>query len=101
MNEISRRIVGSVIKEAVLTHGYLQLFFKDGSVLNIFNRYSLVGVDLRSLSGRRVENISEKRDHVTFSIERNAHLDIGLGDTDYTGPECMQYVARENVTIVW
>ncbi|WP_340523102.1 hypothetical protein [Cupriavidus necator] len=97
-------LIGRAIKGADLTPQAGGLLFDGEITLNIYNRYSLVGVkgaDVQELIGTKVLDVEEANDHVTLILSCSAKIEIDLADDAYSCPEAMQLRVPGEPIVVW
>ena len=95
MANIFDPLVGSKISSVEMVHDYLQLYFENGEILNIYNKYTLSNCDelkLLMLVGCKISNIVVNDIEVTISFTTGELINVSLLDADYSGPEAMQYI---------
>jgi hypothetical protein len=101
MNYFLRQLIGLEIAKMADIHDYSQVFFTDGSTLNIFNSYVLEGVDMKEVQGRIINNATEGADEVKLSLTPSGSILVDIRDIAYIGPEAMEYVSKDNQITVW
>lgn len=92
------------VSRAEHVHDYVQLQFDDGTILNIFNRYSLTPAerdDIARLVGTTVSaaELIERSERLRFSD--GTLLRIGMMDSDYNGPEAIEVIDHDGRRVVW
>jgi hypothetical protein len=102
-DSVLRALIDHTISAAEQVHDYIQLHFDNGAILNIFNQYSLSGVDdldIRLIVGKRVTEIRED----TLNLEMRfgaVQLHVNLSEAAFSGPEAIEYISAEGDRIVW
>jgi len=95
-------LIGRRIVEVAFIHEYIQLWLDDQSVLNVYNRWKIVG---RSHIGNLVScvivSIEEAAATLKISVSPEAALIVGLADSDLSGPEALQYTPKVGPMVVW
>jgi hypothetical protein len=97
-------IEGRVVKRACKFHDYIQLYFDDGSILNIFNRVvepASSDNHLESLANTTLLKVSLKEGVISFAFSNGKQLGIGISDTDYQSPEALEFINAQGRRIVW
>jgi hypothetical protein len=84
-----------------ITFDYLQLLFTDGTILNIFNTYSIVDAVDPDLAGYEIAAVKHDMEIITLFLLPAGTIKIGLHDSDYRGPEAMQYIREGGPCVVW
>ena len=92
---------GLVVRKIESIHDYIKIVFCNGSVLCIFNRYTLDIQPMDSLNGKRINNAREYDNEIIIEFEGAGPLTVGMEDSDFNGPEAM-VLTREGVPpVVW
>lgn len=78
MDDPLERLVGLVVDQVVLIHDYIQLVFSDGSILNIYNKYTCEGDRIRPLVGKMLESFRYHQETIIFSFEGYGGLTVGM-----------------------
>ena len=97
-------IIGMTLRAAAKVHDYVQLYFTDGAVLNIYNPFSLEAsnpVDLADLAGSSVRMVSETPEKAVIEFDNGVQILIDLRDEAYIGPEAMQLNVPGKPGVVW
>src|SRR5215471_15241423 len=98
---VLQKLVGLTLKKTEQVIDYAQLYFSDGSILNIYNRYDLVNCTLSSIQGDQLIYAIESDDKIELEFDRGGLLLVGMTDGDYNGPEAMDlHLANGNI-VVW
>ncbi|MBC9882059.1 hypothetical protein G8O24_32525 [Bradyrhizobium sp. INPA01-394B] len=96
--------IGRRVKSASVVHDYVQICFTDGGVLNVFNRVIKPQLDEISLK-QFVQKVvtAELKDCRAFTLEFDGgHVfQIGMNDSDYRGPEALQFTDADGHIVVW
>jgi hypothetical protein len=104
MQNVLGLLVGRKIQEAEKIHDYLQLWFDNGVLLNIFNVITVIGCmadDFSQFVGCEVSSINESDVAVEIVFLDGKLLRVGMSDGDYHGPEAMEYVGVGGEIVVW
>jgi hypothetical protein len=104
MSRIFDHLVGQKIQNAVVVYDYIQIFFGNGAVLNVFNTFVLAGFEYDAVSqliGCEVSAVNESETEVKFAFLDNKSLSINLRDSAYKGPEAMEFFREDGECIVW
>ena len=94
-------LISLVLQEVRLIEDYLQLFFTDGTILNVYNVYEYDGQSVTSLEAQEVITASENDQEAVLSFSNGSRLVIGLKDDDYIGPEAMELIRKGEDPVVW
>jgi hypothetical protein len=97
-------LVGHRVCKAQLVHDYLQLFFEDGTALNVFNRFDLVDAPtpgLMQLEGAEASCIMANEPAIEIQFATGARLCIDLEDGSWTGTEALECEATKGAILVW
>jgi hypothetical protein len=97
-------IIGRVVDRACKVHDYVQIYFDNGSILNVFNKIG--GGDLSdefflSLSRARVTEFELKEGAVSIAFSNGKRLKVGMTDDDYQSPEALELICSDGRLIVW
>lgn len=92
-------LVGCTVSKVERVHDYLQLWFSDGSTLNIYNKYRCV-VDVSDIEKKTLESVDETPERVLLNFA-GSPLEIGLRNDDYSGPEALDLRRPGNALVVW
>ena len=82
-------------------HDYVQIYFDDGSVLNIFNDFSIGCSKFGDLIGCEVVEIVINESDIYFSLSKGITIRVGMVDADFYGPEAMEYIPTTGPSVVW
>lgn len=89
------------ITRVEVIHDYLQLYFADGSVLNIFNHFDLLGAWPHRSEGTSIVGTAQSAAEFALVLSNGATLRIGLDEEDFVGPEAMEYVDQGGTRVTW
>jgi hypothetical protein len=95
-------ILSLPIVSVIEIHDYLQIFFSNGAILNLFNKYSYKANDSRicSLVGSFVTQLTQNQQNICISFSNGSELIIGLSYDDYNGPEALELIRKGEKPIV-
>jgi len=96
-----QELVNKHIKRAQKVHDYFQLYFVDGTILNIFNSYSIIDGSDMDLSGYEIVAVNSDVNTVNLVLSPQGTIQVGMKDSDYRGPEAMEYIATNGAYVVW
>ena len=99
--DISKIMVGLIIKKIVEVHDYLQINFFNGMTLNIYNKYLYDYGPISSIEGKEIRSVVEADNEVVFRFRDCSALIVGLQNEDYNGPEAMELKRKDEPPIVW
>jgi hypothetical protein len=68
---------------------YIQLFFTDGTILNVYNNHKFNKRDVSALKMIFVKSVEELKDKLIVEFDDHLTLSIGLEGDDYNGPEAL------------
>lgn len=94
-------LIGLTVNEIIEIHDYVQLFFPDNIVLNIFSNYVCEGCSLLDLRGRRVVSVKDLEDIAVIFFDDETSISINVKNGDYEGPEAMVLYINEEPPVVW
>lgn len=97
-------LMGRRIVKAKKVHDYLQLWLDNGALLNIFNLFTVSGSvtdDFSQLIGCEICSVVESNIAVEIVFLNGKLLRVGMADSDFQGPEAMEYVGVGGEIIVW
>lgn len=77
------------VREIKSQFDYIQLFFSDGMILNVYNNHKFSKGDASVLNKAFVTSVEELQDKVIIEFDNHITLSIGLEDDDYNGPEAL------------
>jgi len=89
------------IKSTKIFYDYIQIYFDDNSILNIYNSYSINGIGLRKLRNFTISEATAQPDNILLTLSPRGSIKIGMKDSDYRGPEAMGYIGPNDLHIVW
>jgi hypothetical protein len=102
MLDTSKLLIGRRIQKVEKVHDYLQLCFDNAAVLNIFNAFTLIGAhDLSELVDCEVASVVARDTAVEIVLKDEKSIQVGMADSDYQGPEAMEYIGVAGEHIVW
>ncbi len=82
-------------------HDYVQFCLSDGSILNIFNGYRVVGGSDADIIGDEVAELISTEGEVCLIMSSGRHICVAIGDADYRGAEAMEYIGPDGARVVW
>ena len=97
------QIIGERIEKIEAIHDYLQIWFSNGALLNVYNAFDLLGTGglVSSLVQGVIQQIKTDDCSLMLSLVDGRALRIGLLDADFRGPEAMEYIGVDGVRVVW
>ncbi len=102
-NNPLERLIGLTAVQATKLHDYLQLKFSDGTILNINNRYKLVGTSdgIECVIGKLVSGVKADERSIRIVFFGGMSLLVGLNEEDFNSPEAMEMYAAGSPPIIW
>ncbi len=97
-------LIGIRIRKAEVIHDYLQLSFEDGAVLNVFNAYTVVGASPDNLSiilESKISGVFVENESIDMEFSNGVVIRISMKESDYRGPEAIEYVGVDGVRTIW
>jgi len=104
MSSILGLLVGHKIQRVEKLYDYLQLWFDNGIMLNIFNIFTMIGFEsdaVSLLAGCEVCAINESDEGVEFVFLGGMLLRVGLQNNDYQGPEAIEFIGKGGERVIW
>lgn len=95
---------GQVVSTAAEVEDYLQLHFRDGACLNIFNPFSLSGAlstAVEALAERSLTTVTERAESVTLRFDDGSTIVVDMRDEAYRGPEALELRVPGKSIVVW
>lgn len=92
---------GLVVEKIETIHDYIQIVFCNGSILCVFNRYTLDVEPMDSLKGKSVNCVREYDNEIIIEFEDAGPLTIGMEDSDFNGPEALVLTRDGDPPVVW
>lgn len=94
-------LIGLIINKVEEVHDYIQIFFSDGTILSIFNKYVYDGGLVLGIEGKEVKSVEESEDGISIVFGDSSTISIGLKDEDYNGPEALVLKLEGKSPVVW
>lgn len=96
-------LLNQTIQKAEKMHDYVQLFFDNSAILNIYCRLSINGVDenIANIAGLKVIETLEKPNEVSLMLTDKQQIDIRYNDDDYSGPEALELINPSGNIVIW
>ena len=94
-------LVGKHIERTERIHDYFQVFFVDSSILNIFNKHSIIDALDARLTGYEIAKTEQDKETITLVLLPEGTIRVGLRESDYLGPEAMEYISESGSCVVW
>lgn len=101
MSEILDRLLHRRILRVERVHDYMQIYFDDCSILNIFNTVRISGGQLGELTNCEIMGSDSDAATASLLLSNGGAIHIGISDADYSGPEAMEYIPASGLRIVW
>jgi hypothetical protein len=101
MSEKLKQFINKRIERMEIIHDYVQLFFTDGAILNIFNPYSIIGVRDPKIVGYGITAVKQDQEAITLFLLPEGSIKVSRLDSDYRGPEAMEYIGKDGRSVVW
>ena len=98
---VLQKLVGLTLQKTEQVIDYAQLYFSDGSILNIYNRHDLVNCTLSSIQEDQLIYAVESDDKIELKFDGGGLLSVGMTDDDYNGPEAMDLNLADGNIVVW
>ena len=92
-------LIGFTVTKVESIHDYLQITFSDGSIMNVYNKYSYDG-NVSDLENKTLISFSEHSDGVELRF-LGSQFEIGLRDDDYSGPEAIALRRPGKEPVIW
>jgi hypothetical protein len=98
-------LVGLVVVDIMpLDDGSLYLAFEKGFKLTIFNRFEIDGGDTSTLGrikGERLASTTDSPTTVDFTFGNGMSIRVGMTESDFLGPEALEYTDESGGITVW
>jgi hypothetical protein len=95
-------LIGNSITKASSIHDYFQIFFENGSILNIYNPFLFQPtVKFSELIGRKIIEVKISQSHFLFSISGDITLSIDRNFEGYINPEILELSRPGKPLVVW
>ena len=98
--ELNSRLSGRKVVRRQRVHDYEQLFLDDGAIINLFNRHKWFGPEWRSEATPTITAVEQHDQWFEIKFADASRVRIGLADDDFIGPEAVQYIAPDRVSII-
>ena len=92
-------LIGCTVTKVERVHDYLQIIFSNGSIMNVYNKYSYDG-NVSDLVSKTLVSFSEHSDSVELRFV-GSRFEIGLRDADYSGPEAIALRRPGKEPVIW
>ena len=97
-------IIGILITEANKIADYFQIFFENGTILNIYNEYYFIPnktFNLSQIKGFKISDVLESKSEVKITFSNKINLIIDLRDDAFKGPEAITLSVPGDPMVVW
>jgi hypothetical protein len=101
MTRSDQYLIGLHVSKIQVTRDYLQIFFAEGGVLNIFNSHTIENASDPGLTGYEVVGVEPKDTAISLFLLPEGKIKVGLLNSDYQGPEAMTFQTAEGQIFVW
>jgi hypothetical protein len=91
-------ICGRIIIKIIYIHDYIQIYFNDNGILNLYNKTIINGEDNMFIN-KIVKDIFTIKNKLIIYCNKNLFIEMSMLDKDYVGPEAIEY-NNEDITIV-
>ncbi|GHV62721.1 hypothetical protein AGMMS49587_10410 [Spirochaetia bacterium] len=86
MNVLKQLIKKAKIKNIANCEDYVQIFFADGGILNLYNKTKILG-DYNSFKDKIVNKFVLNKEILKIIISQEENIEMSLKNEDYLGPE--------------
>ena len=101
MTNKAELLIDKMIERTEIIHDYIQLLFSDGSILNIFNAYSITDASESTLIGYEINAVKQEKEALSLFLSPRGVIRIGMEDLDYRGPEALEYIEQSSPRVIW
>ena len=92
---------GLVVEKIVKVHDYVQIYYSDRVIMNVYNNYQHNSETLSSIENCIVETAEENDQRVLIRFVGGVFLSISLSDDAYNGPEALTLFVEGETPVVW
>lgn len=92
-------LLNKKVEDAKITHDYLQLFFYDSSILNIFNSFKL-NDELQKIKDSKIISIQQYENILIIGFSSGITISIDMSEDGFQGPEAMEYCLDNNIIVI-
>lgn len=101
-----KALLGSRIVKAEVVEDYLQLWFDDGAVLNVYNEHEITGPAGKvhhsdDLLNASLVQVNENGPQIRLTFSNRLDLSIDMSEEGYLGPEAIELNREDAPTVVW
>lgn len=94
-------ILESEVQRTEIINDYLQIYFTNGSILNIYNSYTVRNGKLEEIKGKKLCTVLENDMKVELIFCDSSSINIDLTSEAYNGPEAIQLIRDGHPTVIW
>ncbi len=95
--------VGLTIDHLLEIHGYLQIYFTNGDIMNLFSSYTCEPDDLSKFQADEIIKYSEDEKEMHFYTSSGYSIRMSMLEADWNGPEAasLRPQTPNSPIIVW
>ena len=101
MSPVSEKLLQKRVTRFEHVHDYTQIYFHDGSVLNIFNAFTIKNGNPATLIEKSVAEVHSDLKSIKIIFSHQDEIRVGMEESDFNGPEAMELIEADNSRFVW
>ena len=87
---LKNNLYGKKLIKIIYIHDYVQLYFDDGSILNLYNKIKIVD-DIDLIIGKTIEKVKLNNKKLQLIFADSLVIEMSMKDEDYIGQEAFEY----------
>ncbi|MDR0322122.1 MAG: hypothetical protein LBI28_11510 [Treponema sp.] len=97
-NLLYKNIYGKTITKINYIHDYMQIYFNDNGILNLYNK-TMINENENLFINKAVNDIFTIKNKLIISCNKDLFIEMSMLDKDYVEPESFEY-NNKDITIV-
>jgi hypothetical protein len=92
-------ICGRIIVKIIYIHDYMQIYFNDNGILNLYNK-TIINGDDNLFINKTVKDIFTIKNKLIIYCNKDLFIEMSILDKDYMGSEAFEYNDHKDITII-
>ncbi|MBO6513230.1 MAG: hypothetical protein JJ974_04620 [Phycisphaerales bacterium] len=100
---IEAHIIGLTIDHVLEIHDYIQIYFTNGDIMNLNNRYECQPADLESFKNEVIDRMIDDDSELVLITKSGFAIRMGMLYKDVNGPEAAEFYrdGSDGEIIIW
>jgi hypothetical protein len=91
-------IHGKIIIKIIHIHNYMQIYFNDSGILNLYNK-TIINGDENIFINKTVKDIFRIKNKLIIYCNKDLFIEMSLLEKDYVGPEAFEYNNKDIIIV--